>query len=249
MNQYFFKMSKAERENILDKHKSVYDGYVTEFGKTNNQQPLYVQDLANDKNGITVSNTGNVKHYTNMNINEGHTGLDKIADGPHDLENGTVDFRGVPDMSDVNREYFHDDYPSPNEDEEEYISLGFFDDANDDWSDENESRYDDRVNYGIDDESAYTDNDDWDDEDEELKEFNFFKRKMSSDDIESADGDYYLECGNCHGDGCESCDFEGRVLDNDFNINDFEGYIDEDELPEFIDNLNESLDMFRRIIK
>lgn len=214
MNQYFFKMSKAERENILDKHKSVYDGYVTEYGKTNNQQPLYVQDLANDKNGITVSNTGNVKHYTNMNINEGHTGSDYIGDGPHDLENGTVDFRGVPDMTDVNREYFHDEYPSPNEDEEEYISVGFVDDDEDDFKsmrgrffdkEDEEDEWDD--DWDDDDDWDYEDDeDDWDDEEEDDKFSNFY------------DGG-------------------------------FEDDIDKDELPEFIDNLNESLDMFRRIIK
>ena len=33
MNQYFFKITKEERENILDKHKTVYDGYVTEYAK------------------------------------------------------------------------------------------------------------------------------------------------------------------------------------------------------------------------
>jgi hypothetical protein len=209
MNQYFFKMSKAEKNDILDKHKSVYDGYVTEFGKSDNQQPLYVQDFANDKNGITVSNSGNVKHYTNMNINESHTGLDKIADGPHDLENGTVDFRGIPDMSDVNREYFHDEYPSPNEDEVDFISIGFFDD--------DESRYDDRVNYGIDDESRYTDNDDWDDD---------------------AD-DYY---GGDEEDKSQEI-FKGR------DSRDFKGVIDDEDLTGFVEKLDESTSLFRRVIR
>lgn len=69
MNAYFFNISKEEKENILDKHKHIYDGYVTNYG-TNNQQPLLVQDFANDKNGLTVSNKGEVKHYTNVGINE-----------------------------------------------------------------------------------------------------------------------------------------------------------------------------------
>jgi hypothetical protein len=124
MNSYFFKLTKEEKENILDKHKSVYDGYVTEYGKSTNQQPLYVQDFANDKNGITVSNKGNVKAYTNLNINEDIDRTDRIGDGPHDLKNGTVDFRGVPDMSDVNREYFGDTF-LPSEDKSvAFISLG-----------------------------------------------------------------------------------------------------------------------------
>jgi len=128
MNSYFFKMTKEEKQNILDSHKSVYDGFATQYGQNTNQQPLYVQDFANDKNGITVSNKGEVKPYMNMNINESFNGKDKIADGPHDLQNGTVDFRGTPDMSDVNSEYFHNLNPSPDEDEVVFISLGLDED-------------------------------------------------------------------------------------------------------------------------
>jgi hypothetical protein len=104
-------MTNEERTNILDQHKEIYDGYVTQYANTN-EQPLYVQDLANDKNGITVNNRGEVGEYRNMNINEmkydgKDTGLfsgeatedsidemelDTIGDGPDDLENGTVDF-------------------------------------------------------------------------------------------------------------------------------------------------------------
>lgn len=70
MNAYFFKMNQAERNDILDQHKKVYDGYVTTYGQQVNQQPLYIQDLANDKLGLTVNNKGEVKHYTNVRINE-----------------------------------------------------------------------------------------------------------------------------------------------------------------------------------
>jgi hypothetical protein len=106
MNAYFFNITKEERENILDKHKEVYDGYVTQYVKPEVQE-LYVQDLANDKKGITLNNKGEVGVYRNMNINEmKHDGkdtglfsneaeldeqLDMIGDGPMDLENGTVD--------------------------------------------------------------------------------------------------------------------------------------------------------------
>lgn len=69
MNAYFMKITPEDRENILDKHKHVYDGYVTNYVKPGASE-LYVQDFANDKNGITVSNNGNVTHYKNMNINE-----------------------------------------------------------------------------------------------------------------------------------------------------------------------------------
>ena len=70
MNAYFFKMNQAERNDILDQHKKVYDGYVTTYGQQINQQPLYTQDFANDKLGLTVNNKGEVKHYTNVRINE-----------------------------------------------------------------------------------------------------------------------------------------------------------------------------------
>lgn len=121
MNAYFFKMNKAERNEILDQHRKVYDGFVTTYGQQINQQPLYVQDYANDKGGVTVNNKGEVKTYTNMRINEmrhdgmdtglfseeqddysfvtptqeGFDGLDTIGDGPEDFKFGTM-----PDPSD-----------------------------------------------------------------------------------------------------------------------------------------------------
>jgi hypothetical protein len=128
MNQYFFNVSKSEKQNILDQHKKLYDGYVTLYNQENNLTPLYVQDYANDKGGITVSNTGNVKTYTNVGINEDINRKDKIGDGPDDLENGTVDLRGG-EMSDDDSITLHDVYPSPNEDEKEIISLGITDDS------------------------------------------------------------------------------------------------------------------------
>lgn len=126
MNAYFFKMTKEERSNILDQHKSLYDGYVTRYNQESNQYPLYVQDLANDKNGITVTNKGNVKTYTNMNINESL--LDTIGDGPMDLKNGTVDVDSYMDTETKNTEFLHDLYPSPNEEEFDYKSFGKYED-------------------------------------------------------------------------------------------------------------------------
>jgi len=63
-------LSPADKSDILDQHKHVYDGYKTMLPHVPNTQPLYVQDFANDKNGITVNNKGEVKHYTNVGINE-----------------------------------------------------------------------------------------------------------------------------------------------------------------------------------
>jgi hypothetical protein len=63
-------ISNSEKSNILDKHREMYNGYRQVNQPVSNEQPLYVQDFANDKNGITVNNRGEVKKYTNMGINE-----------------------------------------------------------------------------------------------------------------------------------------------------------------------------------
>jgi len=62
-------MTNEEKSNILDQHKEVYDGYVTQYAQSN-EQPLYTQDFANDKEGLTVNNKGVVTAYKNMHINE-----------------------------------------------------------------------------------------------------------------------------------------------------------------------------------
>jgi hypothetical protein len=131
-------MTKEEKSNILDQHKSLYDGYVTKYNQESNQYPLYVQDYANDKNGITVSNKGNVKQYTNININE--SPLDRIGDGPYDLKNGTVDIDSYMDTEDRNTQFMHDVYPSPNEEEFDYESFGNY--ADDMKQNEDQYEYD-----------------------------------------------------------------------------------------------------------
>ena len=70
MKQYYFNVTNEERENILDKHKTIYDGYVTEYGNNSNMTPLYVVDMAKDKQGVTVNNKGEVSGYKNVGINE-----------------------------------------------------------------------------------------------------------------------------------------------------------------------------------
>ena len=146
MAQYFFKMTNEERNNILDQHKTIYDGYVTEYAQGENKQPLYVQDYANDKGGITVNNKGEVKPYGNVGINESIDGrLDMIGDGDDDLRNGTVDFSSI-----------------DNGEDDSYISLGSMsddfepEDVYSDWEDEDGSRYERQKRF-------------FDDEDEESK--------------------------------------------------------------------------------
>ena len=114
MSAYFFKMTNEEKQNILDKHKTVYDGFVTNYIKPK-QQELYVQDFANDKEGITINNKGVVTNYKNMGINEGMVEneendsymvsvgehIDMIGDGENDLKHGTFD-------NDMDPELFND---------------------------------------------------------------------------------------------------------------------------------------------
>lgn len=62
-------ISSKEKEDILKQHNTVYDGYAV--GNVNtNMYPLTVRNDAKDSQGVTVTNTGEVKPYTNHNINE-----------------------------------------------------------------------------------------------------------------------------------------------------------------------------------
>ena len=65
MNSHFLNVTKEERENILDKHKTLYDGYAVRYGQPSNEQPLYTQDFANDKEGVTINSKGEVSNYSN----------------------------------------------------------------------------------------------------------------------------------------------------------------------------------------
>jgi len=200
MNSYFFKMTNEERNNILDQHKELYNGFATN-NVTSNQQPLYVQDFANDKGGVTVSNKGDVMTYRNMNINEdiysGSEGfepyetfeeeqyvslgekLDMVGDGPYDLPNGTVD------VDDTESETMF--LIEPDDDDED-----FFKDYEDGW---------------------------------EGHPFDYMKNAGLMDDDE--DEDFELN------------------LDDLMDLGDEENEIEE----EVINNINESLDMFKRFRK
>jgi hypothetical protein len=366
-------MSQAEKNSILDKHKTIYDGYVTQYGQQSNTQPLYVQDYANDKEGMVVSNKGVVKPYTNMGINEStndnithkainnvidsylneklicdkkyimgdndpeefllyasgeiseilfqrfvkhtlpdekdedkdterrysyedkleeivrvkygnkikkyfienvencpdrdnyepmdkidyddvwdtleesHTGSDMIGDGGNDLKNGTVDLDDL--MG----------YPSPNEDEFDYISLGMLDDS------ELEEGFDDfdikRKRGGIDyNEKEFPGTNKYKVDIEDLNFGDFLEPKR--DDSNQFDLDYE-EVDEEHGtfdhmsDEYDDDDLNyGSMKRNYYNIDDtmpiipdFEDEVDEDVLPEFMEKLNESLDMFKRFKK
>lgn len=70
MKAYFLNITEEEKKHITERHISLYDGYKTLQPKGNNMTPLQVEDLAEDKNGITVSNEGEVMEYKNKDINK-----------------------------------------------------------------------------------------------------------------------------------------------------------------------------------
>jgi hypothetical protein len=190
-------MSQAEKNDILDKHKTIYDGYVTQYGQQPNTQPLYVQDFANDKLGITVNNKGEVMPYTNMNINEDIDRHDRIGDGPTDLKNGTVDLHGQSD--DYKDRSMYDPYYG--DDEDEYVSLGL---TNDD---------EDEDSLGI---------------------------VINFDEI-GEDFEYDIDR-----------DFEEDLagpMNYEVTGDSFKDEVDDEEMPDFMEKLNESLDMFKRFKK
>lgn len=129
MKAYFLNIPNEERQNILNQHKHVYDGYTTNYANSS-EQPLFVQDFANDKGGITVNNKGEVKKYTNLNINEeiDEMQLDTIGDGPMDMEAGVFD-----------EEISEDEIPTEDQDEKEpfEIDVDFYDELGDEQMNEN----------------------------------------------------------------------------------------------------------------
>tara|TARA_R110000803_G_scaffold8450_4_gene27116 strand:- start:1817 stop:2482 length:666 start_codon:yes stop_codon:yes gene_type:complete len=90
-------ISDEERAQILNTHRSFYDGYAT-GNVPSNQTPLTVEDLAQDKQGLQVTNTGEVKPYNNhireqaiiptddMDLYNVEPPYNFVSDGPEDGE-------------------------------------------------------------------------------------------------------------------------------------------------------------------
>jgi hypothetical protein len=70
MSSYFIGLTQEEKNTIKDKHRKPYDGYVTRGFDKPIEQILNVEDLAQDKGGITVNNKNEVTEYKNTNINQ-----------------------------------------------------------------------------------------------------------------------------------------------------------------------------------
>jgi hypothetical protein len=115
-------MTNEEKSNILDQHKTIYDGYVTSYAQQPKEQPLYTQDFANDKQGLTVSNKGVVTAYKNMGINEMR--YDHKSTGLFvDEENG---FKETMEQGHISGGSIYEPEESfeSEEDDEYYVSLG-----------------------------------------------------------------------------------------------------------------------------
>jgi hypothetical protein len=108
-------LSAAEKSDILDQHKSLYNGYQTMQPQVSNTQPLYTYDFAGDKDGMVVNNKGEVKKYTNMGINEQVEGKEMCEQcggrmtegiceqcGSGDMEEGVGKLDDIYDEEDLN---------------------------------------------------------------------------------------------------------------------------------------------------
>ena len=221
MNAYFFKMTNEEKSNILDQHKTVYDGYVTSYVQPEKEQPLYTQDFANDKQGLTVSNKGVVTAYKNMGINEmkydgKSTGLFSEEEPK---EQGHISGGSA---------YEPEESFESEMDEEYYVSLGEQLDMIGDGDDDLEHGV-----FGHDDESdmvLVSPEVDFDDEDEFMD--------YDGDDASTWPGANY---------GDE--DDDELVFNLGDGIFNDEDDIDDEEVEGLFDDLRESLDMFKRFTK
>jgi hypothetical protein len=184
-------MTNEERENILDQHKTVYDGYLTSYVQPEKNQPLYVQDMANDKQGLTVSNKGVVTGYKNMNINEMRydgksTGLfseEEPKEQGH-ISGGSIYEPEESFESEMEEEYYVSlgeqlDMIGDGEDDLEHGTFGHEDESDmvlvspeiDDWDmddfDREDNEYEDRMPHRFDDELVFNIGDEiFDDEDD-----------------------------------------------------------------------------------
>lgn len=61
--------TNEERESILSLHNKPYDGYAA-LQSQGNLTPLSTQDHRLDQQGMTLSNTGKIKGFSNVGINE-----------------------------------------------------------------------------------------------------------------------------------------------------------------------------------
>jgi hypothetical protein len=215
-------MTNEEKENILDQHKTIYDGYVTSYAQQPKEQPLYTQDFANDKQGLTVNNKGEVTAYKNMGINEMR--FDNKSTGLFvDEENGFKETMEQGHISGGSIYEPEESFESEDKDDEYYVSLGEQLDMIGDG--------DDDLEHGV-----------FGHEDEE----DMILISPEADFEDEDDFGFATHDGGFGGDDSEYEDEDDLVFTPDSKIFDD---IDQDEVDGLFDDLRESLDMFKRFTK
>ena len=86
-NAFFLNITNEEKQSIQDRHRSLYDGYATNGDTAPKMERIKVENLALDEKGITVSNTGEVKHHTDKEVNRK---LKKVCDECNGLYEGEM---------------------------------------------------------------------------------------------------------------------------------------------------------------
>jgi hypothetical protein len=131
MNSHFLNVTKEEKENILDKHKTLYNGYAVRYGQPASEQPLYTQDFANDKEGVTINSKGEVSKYSNkIYMKESKSVCNECGLYEEVCECGSEQVKGIGDKFDYTEQGAGDEYLRVGEQEEgdEYLMIGEEDD-------------------------------------------------------------------------------------------------------------------------
>jgi hypothetical protein len=214
-------MTNEEKNNILDQHKEIYDGYVTSYAQPEKNQPLYTQDYANDKEGVTVNNKGEVSSYKNMNINEMHA--DGKSTGLFSKEEPKEQGHISPGSQYEPEESFESE-----EDKGHYVSMG---------------EQLDMIGDG-DDDLEHGTFEDWEmaDDDEYLRRKSGEGRYFDDEDDSFNDDDIMALTNPDDSDD----DFDLNIIDL-FGLDDDE--FENEEQDDIISNITESLDMFKRFMK